>query len=135
MGTLICALVLYQGAYMSEVIRGGILAIPQGQTEAARSLGCSQLMLMRKVILPQAFLNVLPGLTNQLVAIVKETSLGYVISVNELTFSGNVVNNLVLTQPLEVFTLLALIYFVLCFSLSKSLRWLDSRLRRSRGLI
>lgn len=133
-GTLVCALVLYQGAYISEAIRGGILAIPRGQTEAARSLGSSYLVTMRKVILPQAFLNVIPSLTNQLVAIVKETSLGYVISVNELTFSGNVVNNLVLTKPLEVFTILALIYFVICFSLSRSLRWLDSRVRRSRGL-
>lgn len=133
-GTLVCALVIYQGAYMSEAIRAGIQAIPYGQTEAARSMGCSYLTMMRKIILPQALLNVLPSLTNQLVSIVKETSLGYVISVNELTFSANVVNNLVLTKPLEVFAILALLYFVICFSLSRSLRWLDGQVRYSRGM-
>lgn len=133
-GTLVTALVVYQAAYMSEAIRGGIEAIPHGQIEAARSMGCGYLTTMRKVVLPQALLNVLPSLTNQLVSIVKETSLGYVISVNELTFSANVVNNLVLTKPLEVFGILAIIYFCICFGLSRGLRWLDARIRQSRAM-
>ena len=132
--TLVAALVIYQAAYMSEVIRGGILAIPQGQAEAARSLGARYSTVMFKVVLPQALVNVIPGLTNQLVAIIKETSLGYVISVNELTFSANVVNNLLLTRPLEVFSILALMYFTLCFALSRGIKALDKFIHSSRGI-
>ncbi|ANF57383.1 amino acid ABC transporter permease [Halotalea alkalilenta] len=132
--TLVCALVVYQAAYLAEVIRAGIEAIPSGQIEASRSMGSSYILTMRKVILPQALLNVLPSMTNQFVSTIKETSLGYVISVNELTFSANQVNNLVLTQPLQVFGVLAVVYFIVCFSLSRSLRWLDIRIRRSRAM-
>lgn len=132
--TLVCALVIYQAAYLAEVIRGGIEAIPPGQIEASRAMGASYFTTMRRVVLPQALFNVLPGMTNQFVSTVKETSLGYVISVNELTFSANQVNNLVLTQPLQVFGILAIVYFTVCFSLSRSLRWLDVRVRRSRAM-
>ncbi|WMD21783.1 amino acid ABC transporter permease [Achromobacter seleniivolatilans] len=132
--TLIFALVVYESAYLSEVIRSGIEAVPRGQIEASRSLGVGYWTTMRKVVLPQALFNVLPSMTSQFVSTVKETSLGYVISVNELTFAANQVNNLVLTQPLQVFGILAIIYFLVCFSLSRSLSWLDLRIRRSRAM-
>ena len=74
-------------------------------------------------------------MTNQFVSMIKETSFGYVISVNELTFSANQVNNLVLTQPLQTFGVLAIIYFSVCFSLSRGLRWLDVRVRRARAMV
>ncbi|MGE8681161.1 MAG: amino acid ABC transporter permease, partial [Achromobacter marplatensis] len=95
--TLIFALVVYESAYLSEVIRSGIEAVPRGQIEASRSLGVGYWTTMRKVVLPQALFNVLPSMTSQFVSTIKETSLGYVISVNELTFAANQVNNLVLT--------------------------------------
>nr|WP_255469109.1 amino acid ABC transporter permease [Achromobacter sp. UMC46] len=132
--TLIFALVVYESAYLSEVIRSGIEAVPRGQIEASRSLGVGYWTTMRKVVLPQALFNVLPSMTSQFVSTIKETSLGYVISVNELTFAANQVNNLVLTQPLQVFGILAIIYFLVCFSLSRSLSWLDLRIRRSRAM-
>lgn len=132
--TLIFALVVYESAYLSEVIRSGIEAVPRGQIEASRSLGVGYWATMRKVVLPQALFNVLPSMTSQFVSTIKETSLGYVISVNELTFAANQVNNLVLTQPLQVFGILAIIYFLVCFSLSRSLSWLDLRIRRSRAM-
>lgn len=132
--TLIFALVIYESAYLSEVIRSGIEAVPRGQIEASRSLGVGYWTTMRKVVLPQALFNVLPSMTSQFVSTIKETSLGYVISVNELTFAANQVNNLVLTQPLQVFGILAIIYFLVCFSLSRSLSWLDLRIRRSRAM-
>lgn len=132
--TLIFALVVYESAYLSEVIRSGIEAVPRGQVEASRSLGVGYWTTMRKVVLPQALFNVLPSMTSQFVSTIKETSLGYVISVNELTFAANQVNNLVLTQPLQVFGILAIIYFLVCFSLSRSLSWLDLRIRRSRAM-
>ncbi len=132
--TLICALVVYESAYLSEVIRSGIEAIPKGQIEASRSMGVGYWTTMRKVVLPQALFNVLPSMTSQFVSTIKETSLGYVISVNELTFAANQVNNLVLTKPLQVFGILAIIYFLVCFSLSRGLSWLDWRIRRARAM-
>lgn len=133
--TLVMALVIYESAYLSEVIRAGIEAIPKGQIEASRSLGAGYWQTMRKVVLPQALFNVLPSMTSQFVSTIKETSLGYVISVNELTFAANQVNNLVLTKPLQVFGILAIIYFVVCFSLSRVLYWIDIRVRRARAMV
>ncbi|OZI52439.1 amino acid ABC transporter permease [Bordetella genomosp. 4] len=132
--TLLCALVLYESAYLSEVVRSGIEAIPRGQTEASRSLGVGYWTTMRKVVLPQALVNVLPSMTSQFVSTIKETSLGYVISVNELTFAANQVNNLVLTKPLQVFGILAIMYFLVCFSLSRGVNWFDRRVRRARAM-
>ncbi|VFR40251.1 Glutamate Aspartate transport system permease protein GltK (TC 3.A.1.3.4) [plant metagenome] len=132
--TLVAALVIYESAYLSEVIRSGIEAIPKGQIEASRSLGVGYWTTLRKVILPQALFNVLPSMTSQFVSTVKETSLGYVISVNELTFAANQVNNMVLTQPLQVFGVLAIMYFLVCFTLSRGLYALDVRVRRARAM-
>ncbi|PWF21488.1 amino acid ABC transporter permease [Corticimicrobacter populi] len=132
--TLVCALVVYESAYLSEVIRAGIEAIPKGQIEASRSLGVGYWTTLRKVILPQALFNVLPGMTSQFVSTIKETSLGYVISVNELTFAANQINNMVLTQPLQVFGILAIMYFIVCFSLSRAVGWLDRKIRRVRQM-
>lgn len=132
--TLICALVLYESAYLSEVIRSGIEAIPKGQIEASRSLGMGYWGTMFRVVLPQALFNVLPSMTSQFVSTIKETSLGYVISVNELTFAANQINNLVLTKPLQVFGILAMTYFIVCFTLSRTLSALDSRIRRTRAM-
>lgn len=132
--TLVCALVIYEAAYLSEVIRSGIEALPKGQTEASRSLGGSYSLTVRSIILPQALFNVLPGMTSQFISTIKETSLGYVIAVNELTFAANQVNNLLLTQPLQVFTILAAIYFIVCFALTRGLTAIETHIRRSRGL-
>lgn len=132
--TLVCALVIYESAYLSEVIRSGIEAIPKGQIEASRSLGVGYWRTMFKVVLPQALFNVLPSMTSQFVSTVKETSLGYVISVNELTFAANQVNNLVLTKPLQVFGVLAIIYFIVCFTLSRGVSLLDARVRSTRAM-
>ena len=134
LATGIVALGLHYATYCAEVYRAGIEAVPRGQIEASRSLGVGYWTTMRKVGLPQALFNVLPSMTSQFVSTIKETSLGYVISVNELTFAANQVNNLVLTQPLQVFGILAIIYFVVCFSLSRGLSWLDLRIRRQRAM-
>lgn len=133
--TLVAALTIYEAAYLSEVIRAGMASVPKGQTEAARSLGGGYFLTLRSVVLPQALFNVLPGITSQFISTIKETSLGYVIAVNELTFAANQVNNQLLTQPLQVFTILAAIYFLLCFLLSRGLSALESSIRRKRGLI
>lgn len=130
--TMLCALVIYEAAYLAEVIRAGIEALPKGQVEAARSIGLSHLQTQRIVVLPQALYNMLPSMLSQFISTIKETSLGYVISVQELTFAANQVNGMLLTQPFEVYTLLALTYFALCFLLTSGVGWIERRIRRKR---
>lgn len=131
--TMLFTLVIYQAAYLSEVVRSGIEGLPRGQTEAARAMGLSYMQTTVKIILPQAFYNMVPGMISQFVSAIKETSLGYVISVNELTFAAYQINSNLLTKPLEVFVLLAAIYFVLCFSLTQTARMFERRITRRRA--
>jgi polar amino acid transport system permease protein len=125
--TMLVTLVLYEGAYLAEVVRAGIEALPKGQMEAARALGHGHLGAMRLVILPQALFNMLPSMLSQFVSTIKETTLGYVINVPELTFAANQINNQLLTKPFQVFFILAVIYFAVCWSLT----WAATRLERS----
>jgi polar amino acid transport system permease protein len=131
--TLLATLVIYEAAYLAEIVRAGIESLPTGQMEAARSVGLSYAQAMRKVVLPQAIYNMVPAMLSQLVSTIKETSLGYVISVNELTFAANQINSTLLTKPFPVFVVLASIYFVLCFSLTQVARHLERRVARRRA--
>lgn len=130
--TMLIALVIYESVYLAEVIRAGIEALPGGQTEAARSLGLTNMQTKRLIILPQALYNMLPSLLSQFISTIKETSLGYVISVNELTFAASQVNSILLTQPFKVYLLLAITYFLLCFLLTAAVRWLEKRVEQGR---
>ena len=130
--TMLIALVIYESVYLAEVIRGGIQALPSGQVEAARAMGLTHMQTQRIVILPQVLYNVLPSILSQFISTIKETSLGYVISVNELTFAANQVNSILLTRPFDVYLLLAVIYFTLCFILTSCVRVLEFRVERGR---
>ncbi|RJF95565.1 amino acid ABC transporter permease [Noviherbaspirillum saxi] len=131
--TMLVTLVIYQAAYLAEVIRAGIEGLPKGQFEASRALGMSYMQTMAKIVLPQALYNMLPAMVSQFVSTIKETSLGYVISVNELTFAANQINTTLLTKPFPVFFILALIYFVLCFTLTRFARALEKRIAAKRA--
>src|SRR6185295_7229012 len=131
--TMLVTLVFYEGAYLAEVVRAGIQALPRGQMEAARSLGHSHLGAMRLVILPQALFNMLPSMLSQFVSTIKETTLGYVINVPELTFAANQINNQLLTKPFQVFFILAIIYFVVCWSLTRAATALERRIAARRA--
>ncbi len=131
--TMVCTLVIYESAFLGEIIRGGIQALPRGQMDAARALGHGQLRAMRHVILPQALYNVLPSILSQFIATIQETTLGYVINVPELTFAANQVNNRILVKPFEVFAVLAATYFVVCFSLTQVVAWLERRITSRRA--
>ena len=130
--TMLCTLVLYEACYLSEVVRAGIEALPKGQAEAARSLGHGYYGRMRYVILPQALYNMLPSMLSQFISTVQDTTLGYVINVQELTFAANQINNQLLTQPFQVFFILAVTFFVVCFTLTEAARWLERRVARKR---
>jgi polar amino acid transport system permease protein len=133
--SIIIAIVVFQTAYLSEVIRAAIEALPKGQTEAARALGLRYPATMWKVILPQALYNALPGILNQLTAMIKETSLGYILALNELTYSAGQINSLLMTKPFQVFGILAIVYFALCFSLTRATHHLDVRIQRRRLVV
>jgi polar amino acid transport system permease protein len=128
--TMLAALVIFDGAYLAEIIRAGIQGLPKGQMEAARSCGLSWWQALRLVILPQALRNMLPSLINQFVSTIKETSLGYVVSLSEVSFIASQISAQVLTRPAEIYGLLALTYFILCFGLSRWAFWLERRLAR-----
>jgi polar amino acid transport system permease protein len=88
---------------------------------------------MRKVVLPQALFNMLPSILNQFIMITKNTSLAYLIGTQEITFAAYQINNQLLTQPFQVYALLAGFYFVLCFSLSRLAKWLENTIERKRS--
>lgn len=130
--TMVVALVVYEGAYLAEIIRSGIQALPAGQMEAGRSLGLSYLQTMRRIVLPQALYNTIPSILSQFISTVKETSLGFVISVHELTFAASQINNILLTRPFEVFGLLALTYFTLNLILTGAVKLVENRMSAHR---
>lgn len=130
--TMLCTLVIYQSAYLSEIVRGGIQALPTGQYEASRALGMGYWRAMSYVILPQALYNALPSLISQFVSIIKETTLGYIINLQELTFSANQVNNQLLTKPFQVYFILAISYFCICYSLTRLAGAVEHRIERKR---
>jgi polar amino acid transport system permease protein len=130
--TMVCTLVIYEGAFLSEVVRAGIVALPRGQMEAARALGNSHLGAMWFVILPQALYNMLPSMLSQFVSTIKETTLGYVINVPELTFAASQINNQLLTKPFHVFFILAVVYFIICWSLTRLAQALERRIATKR---
>ena len=114
------------GAYMSEIVRGGIFAVDKGQFEAATALGMTHGQTMRKIVLPQVIRNILPATGNEFVINIKDTSVLNVISVVELYFSGNTIA----TQTykyFQTFTIIAVIYFVLTFTITRILRYVEHR--------
>ena len=122
------ALIFNSGAYMSEIFRSGIQSIDRGQTEAARSLGLSASQTMLRIVLPQAFKNVLPAMCNEFVAITKETSLASTFYVGDLmtqyqTISGK---TYLVLEPLII---IGVIYFVVTFTMSKFVALLEKKLK------
>lgn len=115
------------GAYMTEIVRGGILAVDKGQFEAATAIGMTHNQTMRKVVLPQVVRNILPATGNEFVINIKDTSVLNVISVVELYFSGNTVATQTY-QYFQTFTIIAVIYFVLTFTVTRILRFVEKRM-------
>jgi polar amino acid transport system permease protein len=123
----ICALAIFAGAYVAEIIRAGIQSIPKGQMEAARSLGMNVFQAMVYIILPQAFKRTLPPLAGQFISLIKDSSLVSVIAINDLTKSGREVVTSTFAV-FEVWFVVALLYLVLTLSLSQVIAWVERRL-------
>jgi len=125
----VVALSLNSGAYTSEIIRAGIQSIDGGQTEAARSLGLTQVQNMRFIILPQAIKNILPAIANEFVTIIKESSICYTIGVQEIMYAVAATKGAVyiIAEPLIIATIM---YFCLTFPTSKIIAYFERRMSR-----
>jgi polar amino acid transport system permease protein len=124
------ALIVFTSAYIAEIVRAGVEALPKGQMEAARGSGLSHVQTMVYIILPQALFNMIPSFVNQFVSLTKDTSLAFIIGVNELTKAATQVNNRTLTAPTEIFITIAVLYFVICYCLTEFSRYLERRINR-----
>ena len=121
----VVALSLNAAAFVAEVVRGGVGSIKRGQSEAAKAIGMRHRQVLIYILLPQAYRQMVPPLTNELISLVKNSSLLSVISVYELTRAGQAIIS-VHFVPFEIYTLLALYYYVLI----KVLSWLSAQLER-----
>jgi polar amino acid transport system permease protein len=123
------SMTIWVGAYFGEFWRGSIQAVPQAQWEAAECLALTSTQRMFKVIIPQAIRNATPGTVGFMVQIVKNTSLASAVSFVDLTRAGQLINNSTF-QPFVTFTVVALIYFALCYPLSVLSQRLEKRMAR-----
>lgn len=128
--TGIVAFGINSGAYMAEIIRGGINAVDSGQTEAARSLGFNRMAAMRFVVLPQAVKNILPAIGNEMIALLKETAVAGYVAVQDLTRAANLIRNNTY-DALNPLLATAIVYLTMVVLLTALLGKLEMRLRRS----
>ena len=124
------ALGINSGAYVSEIIRGGLMAVDPGQMEAGRSLGLSRLQSAWHIVLPQAMKNILPAIGNEMIALLKETAVAGYVAVQDLTRAGNLIRNNTY-DSFNPLMLVAVVYLVLVIGMTQLLGLLESRLRRS----
>ena len=132
---VLVGITLFSAAYLAEVVRGGLQAIPRGQVEAAQALGLGYWQVQRRIVLPQALAIVVPGIMNSFIAIFKDTSLVTIVSLYELTGAlGLALNSDANWRPFKIegYLFITAIYFVFCFSMSRYSLWIESRLRRGR---
>jgi len=124
--TAVTGLTICYGAYMSEIYRAGIQSIPKGQAEAARSLGMTHFQSMRHVVLPQAVRMVLPPVGNEFIALLKDSCLVSVVAVADLTRRGREFMA-VHFNPIEVWTMVALLYLVMTLFLARLVSWVEKK--------
>jgi His/Glu/Gln/Arg/opine family amino acid ABC transporter permease subunit len=120
----IIALGVIGGAYLTETFRAGIEAVDRGQVEAAKSLGMRGPLIMRRIILPQAVLIILPPFGNFVIGLIKDTSLALTISVPELMYQSYNVSSLTF-RSMQVFTIAGFIYLAMCYPLGQAVKYLE----------
>jgi len=133
---VVVGITLFAAAYMAEIIRGGLQAIPKGQLEAAATLGLSYWQTQRKIVLPQALAMVVPSIMNNFISIFKDTSLVTIVSMYELTGALSLaLNSDVDWRPfkIEAYFFITLIYFIFCFAMSRYSLWVEKQLNASKA--
>jgi glutamate transport system permease protein len=128
---LVIGLTAYNCVIIAEIIRAGIQSLPRGQSEAGYSLGLTRAQVLSSILLPQAFRIMLPALISQLVVIVKDTSLGFIITYMEFVRTANLIVQ-ELRNPIQIYFLVAVIFILLNYGLGKLAEYMERRLSRSR---
>lgn len=126
-GVALTAFVVFEAAYLGEIVRAGIQSVPRGQVEAATALGLTGAQGMRHVILPQALKNMIPSLVTQFIVLFKDTSLASIIGFMDLTKAAQVVNNREI-RPFPIYLFIAVVYWVCTYSMSRYARYLEKRI-------
>jgi len=124
------AFVVFEAAYLGEIVRAGIQSVPRGQLEAATATGLTRSQTMRNVILPQALRNMIPSLVTQFIVLLKDTSLASIIGYVDLTKAAQIVNNREI-RPFELYLFIAVIYWACSYTMSSYARRLERRLNVS----
>jgi len=119
-------LIIYNSAVLAEIVRAGIASIPKGEVEAARSLGLGYTSTMRFVVLPQAVARMIPAIVSQLITLMKDTSLAFILGAQELVGYGRSLFNFY-GNSVETYVVIAVIFFLICYPLSRLSRRLEAR--------
>ena len=122
------------GAYMAEIVRGGIISIDRGQFEGAMSIGMTHSQTMFKVIIPQVIRNILPSVSNEFVINIKDTSVLNVIGVTELYYFAGIIKRQSF-QTFQTYLVICVVYFILTFTVTRLLRWAERRLDGSDSYV
>ena len=133
---VVAGITLFAAAYMAEIIRGGLQALPKGQLEAADTLGLSYWQTQRKIVLPQALAMTVPSMMGNFIAIFKDTSLVFIVSLYELVGAMSLaLNSDVNWRPfkIEAYLFITFIYFIFCISMSRYSLWVEKQLSASRA--
>jgi glutamate transport system permease protein len=128
---LVIGLTAYNSVIIAEIIRAGVASLPRGQAEAGYSLGLTRGQVLSSILLPQAFRVMLPALISQLVVIVKDTSLGFIISYEEFVRTANIIIQ-TLHNPIQTYAIVALIFIVINYGLGKLAEYVERRLSRAK---
>jgi polar amino acid transport system permease protein len=127
------AFVIFEGAYIGEIIRAGIQSVPKGQVDAATASGLSYVQTMGSIILPQAIRNMIPSLVTQFIVLFKDTSLASIIGMMDLTKAAQTVSEREL-RPFEMYLFIAVVYWAFTYSMSRFSRWLEVRMSPEKAL-
>lgn len=125
-GVALVAFVVFEAAYLGEIVRAGIQSVPRGQVEAATATGLTQAQTMRHVVLPQALRNMIPALVTQFIVLFKDTSLASIIGYVDLTKAAQMVNNREI-RPFELYLFIAVVYWLCAYGMSRYARSLERR--------
>lgn len=126
------AFVIFEGAYIGEIVRAGIQSVPRGQIDAATAAGLNYIQTMVSVILPQAIRNVIPSLVTQFIVLFKDTSLASIIGMMDLTKAAQTISQREL-RPFEMYLFIAVIYWACAYSMARFSRWLETRMSPERA--
>ncbi len=126
-GVAVAAFVVFEAAYLGEIVRAGIQSVPKGQVEAATATGLSRVQTMSYVVLPQGLKNMIPALVTQFIVLFKDTSLASIIGYLDLTKAAQIVNNREI-RPFELYLFIAVVYWLCTYGMSRYARYLERRL-------